>query len=74
MAKSVMMLTGAEDRYRVMMSMQVASLGTGVAKVAEMGIHWRILRSVRARPATFTIAKVDQVALRNILLVLESDR
>lgn len=61
-----MILTGAEDRYNVTMSIQSAPSGTGYSKVALYGEHWKMLRKVRTRPATLIRAIVMQLTQRKI--------
>jgi hypothetical protein len=50
-ARSVMMLIGAEARYSATMSMHVPSMSVNAA---EMGLHWKMLRKVRMMPARLT--------------------
>lgn len=65
-ARSVMILTGAEDRYRVTISMHLAVGDIGSSKAAPTGRHWSILRKVKARPATLTTVSVATVDHLNI--------
>jgi hypothetical protein len=58
MARSVMILTGEEDRYSVKISVQCASTGSEAANAAPTGRHWKILTKVNASPATLTTSKV----------------
>lgn len=57
-ARSVMILTGAEDKYKVTISMQWAADGVGSSKAAETGRHWKILRRVNDIPARLTTIRV----------------
>ena len=53
-----MILTGAEDKYKVTMSMQRAADGVGSSKAADTGRHWRMLSNVKAVPAILTTIRV----------------
>jgi hypothetical protein len=73
-ARSVMMLRGADDRYMVTIFVQDAVAGTGVAHAACTGWHWTMLRIVRASPPTFTMTRVAMVAQRKTLCVFDKVR
>lgn len=60
-ARSVIILTGAEDKYNVTMSMHLSAGGRGKSNVAGTGRHWKMLSSVKAVPATLTTASVQSV-------------
>ena len=60
-AKSVIILTGAEDRYSVTMSVHLAVGCIGSSKAAPTGRHWMMFRMVKARPATLTTVSVAMV-------------
>jgi hypothetical protein len=57
-ARSVIMLRGAVERYSVTISSHVADDGMGVSNAALIGLHWNVLRKVNAMPPRFTKTKV----------------
>jgi len=61
-AKSVIILTGAEERYSVTISVHWAVGGTGDSNAAAMGRHCTMFKRVRASPAMLTTAIVETVA------------
>lgn len=73
-ARSVMMLTGAEERYNTTIYWQWSMAGTGVLKAALTGLHWKAFKNVNAMPAKLTTARVARVAHLNIFSVFERFR
>ena len=61
MAKSVMMLTGADDKNKVTMSMHLTVGGTGSINAAPIGRHCKVFRNVNVKPATLTTTSVAMV-------------
>lgn len=54
--RSVIMFTGAEQRYIVKMDMHLPELVEAYAELT--GLHWNTFRMVRTNPATLTTASV----------------
>ena len=74
MAKSVRMLTGAELKYSVTISMHLVFDGRGLLKVFETGRHWKTLSNVRAVPATTATIRTTVEAVRKNCLVFAMRR
>jgi hypothetical protein len=71
MARSVIILTGADARDRFKMLMHLAPLGWGYWNAALIGRHWMICRIVNTHPATFTTTSIVMVAsLKNLRVAL----
>ena len=64
-ARSVIMFTGAEERYRVTISMHLADGRMGSSNAAPTGLHWKIAKNVKAAPATLTTTSVAMVVHLN---------
>jgi hypothetical protein len=64
MAKSVRILTGAELKYSVTISMHVVPADRGSSRVFATGRHWKMLSSVRAVPATTATTSTTADAIR----------
>jgi hypothetical protein len=69
-AKSVMTLTGTDAKYSVIRGIHFP-MG---AKTWETGIHWKMLKNVKTRPAMLTIANVIHDATRNNLWAFRDRR
>lgn len=61
-ARSVIMLTGADARDRFKMLMHRAPSGWGYWNAESIGRHWIIFRMVNTDPATFTTANISIMA------------
>jgi hypothetical protein len=73
-AKSVMRFSGVEDKYIVMMSVQLAEYGIGYAKAAPGGRHWKTVKSPSASPPAFTTNKVAMQAHLKLLFCVGRDK
>jgi hypothetical protein len=72
MARSVIMLSGADERYMVTISVHCAELGIGVLNTAFTGVHCQTLSIVKAKPPAFTTKSVAMVAHLKTWLLFES--